>query len=122
MSRAVEESNRRMLRARDAIDRTYAQPLDVPSLARMVHVSEAHFIQPSPRRSARPPTATCSATGSSGRCSQDLGFMRWLTVCVPDRPDHAILLERPGPPSIDDGSAEQLRELITRGAAGWVGF
>ena len=48
--------------------------------------------------------------------------MRWLTVCVPDRPDHAILLERPGPPSIDDGSAEQLRELITRGAAGWVGF
>ncbi|GAB3583109.1 helix-turn-helix transcriptional regulator [Amycolatopsis endophytica] len=45
MSRAVEESNRRMLRARDAMDRAYAQPLDVAALARMVHVSEAHFIR-----------------------------------------------------------------------------
>jgi len=45
MSRAVEESNRRMLRARDAMDRAYAQPLDVPTLARMAHVSEAHFIR-----------------------------------------------------------------------------
>jgi AraC-like DNA-binding protein len=45
VSRAAEESNRRMLRARDAMDRAYAQPLDVASLARMVHVSEAHFIR-----------------------------------------------------------------------------
>ncbi|WP_067179940.1 helix-turn-helix domain-containing protein [Microtetraspora niveoalba] len=45
MSRAVEESNRRMLRARDAMDRAYAQPLDVPALARIAHVSEAHFIR-----------------------------------------------------------------------------
>ena len=27
---------------------------------------------------------------------QDLGFMRWLTVCVPGQRDRAILLERPG--------------------------
>jgi AraC-like DNA-binding protein len=45
MSRAVEESNRRMLRARDAMDRSYAQPLDVPGLASIAHVSEAHFIR-----------------------------------------------------------------------------
>ena len=45
MSRTVEESNRRLLRARDAMDRTYAQPLDVPSLARIAVVSEAHFIR-----------------------------------------------------------------------------
>jgi AraC-like DNA-binding protein len=45
VSRAVEESNRRMLRARDAMDRTYAQPLDVASLARIAHVSQAHFIR-----------------------------------------------------------------------------
>lgn len=45
MSRAVEESNRRLLRARDAMDRTYAEPLDVPALARIAHVSEAHFIR-----------------------------------------------------------------------------
>jgi AraC-like DNA-binding protein len=45
MSRAVEESNRRLLRARDAMDRTYAEPLDVCTLARIAHVSEAHFIR-----------------------------------------------------------------------------
>jgi AraC-like DNA-binding protein len=45
MSRAVEESNRRLLRARDAMDRDYAQPLDVPTLARIAHASEAHFIR-----------------------------------------------------------------------------
>lgn len=45
MSRAVEESNRAMLRARDAMDRAYAEPLDIPTLARIAHVSEAHFIR-----------------------------------------------------------------------------
>ncbi|MFF5567888.1 helix-turn-helix domain-containing protein [Streptomyces sp. NPDC012623] len=43
MSRAAEETNRRMLRARDAMDRDYARPLDVPALARIAHVSPAHF-------------------------------------------------------------------------------
>jgi transcriptional regulator GlxA family with amidase domain len=45
MSRAVEESNRRLLRARDAMDGAYAQPLDVPALARIALMSEAHFIR-----------------------------------------------------------------------------
>jgi AraC-like DNA-binding protein len=45
MSRAVEETNRRMLRARDAMDRDYAEPLDISTLARVAHVSEAHFIR-----------------------------------------------------------------------------
>src|SRR6188508_3691748 len=45
MSRAVEASNRRMLRARDAMDRDYARPLDIAALARIAHVSEAHFIR-----------------------------------------------------------------------------
>ncbi|MGW6740847.1 helix-turn-helix domain-containing protein [Streptomyces sp. NPDC055025] len=43
MSRAAEETNRRMLRVRDAMDRAYAQPLDIPALARIAHVSQAHF-------------------------------------------------------------------------------
>src|SRR4051812_111274 len=34
-----------MLRARDAMDRAYAEPLDVPTLAQIAHVSEAHFIR-----------------------------------------------------------------------------
>ena len=41
--RAVEDTNRRMLRARDAMDRDYAEPLDVAALARIAHVSPAHF-------------------------------------------------------------------------------
>jgi len=45
VSRAVEDSNRRMLRARDAMDRDYAKPLDIPALARIAYVSEAHFIR-----------------------------------------------------------------------------
>jgi AraC-like DNA-binding protein len=43
--RPVEESNRWLLRARDAMDRTYAQPLDVRTLAQIAHVSEAQFIR-----------------------------------------------------------------------------
>jgi AraC-like DNA-binding protein len=34
-----------MLRARDAIDRDFARPLDIPALARIAAVSEAHFIR-----------------------------------------------------------------------------
>jgi AraC-like DNA-binding protein len=44
-SGSIEERNRWMLRARDAIDRDYAQPLDIPALARVALVSEAHFIR-----------------------------------------------------------------------------
>ena len=32
-----------MLRARDAMDKSFALPLDVPALARVAHVSSAHF-------------------------------------------------------------------------------
>jgi catechol 2,3-dioxygenase-like lactoylglutathione lyase family enzyme len=48
----------------------------------------------------------------------DLGFMRWLTVNVPGHPEREILLERPGPPAHDDQTAEQVRELVTKGALG----
>jgi AraC-like DNA-binding protein len=34
-----------MLRARDAIDRAYGQPLDIAHLAQVASVSEAHFIR-----------------------------------------------------------------------------
>jgi AraC-like DNA-binding protein len=45
VSRAVEESNRRLLRARDVMDRAYAEPLDIATLSRIAYVSEAHFIR-----------------------------------------------------------------------------
>src|SRR3954467_10901099 len=43
MSRDAEDLNRRMLRARDAMDRAYAEHLDVPAVAAVAHCSEAHF-------------------------------------------------------------------------------
>ena len=43
MSLKLEERNRRMLRARDTMDRAFAEPLDVAELARVAHVSRAHF-------------------------------------------------------------------------------
>ena len=43
VSRETEELNRRLLRARDAIDRAYARPLDVPAIAAVAHLSPAHF-------------------------------------------------------------------------------
>src|SRR3989337_340222 len=45
VSRATEETNRRMLRARDAMDRDYAKPLDIEALAKIAFVPEAHFIR-----------------------------------------------------------------------------
>ena len=45
MARSVEEEQRRLLRARDAMDRDYALPLDVPKLAAIACVSDAHFIR-----------------------------------------------------------------------------
>lgn len=48
----------------------------------------------------------------------DLGFMRWLTVNVPGHPERQILLEKPGPPSLSEEIAEQVRDLLTKGAAG----
>ena len=45
MSRVSEDWNRRMLRARDVMDVTYAEPLDIARLASLAHTSEAHFIR-----------------------------------------------------------------------------
>jgi AraC-like DNA-binding protein len=43
VSREIEDLNRRLLRARDAMDRAYAEPLDVRAVAAVAHLSEAHF-------------------------------------------------------------------------------
>ena len=61
--------------------------------------------------------------GLEVRTDADLGFMRWLTVGVPGDREREILLERPGPPSMDDATATQVRDLLTKGAAGgWIGL
>ena len=40
---------------------------------------------------------------------------------LPGDPEHEILLEKPGPPALDPATAEQVRELLTKGAmGGWL--
>ncbi len=48
----------------------------------------------------------------------DLGFMRWLTIRVPGEVGREILLETPSPQWTDEGTAEQIRRLVTKGALG----
>jgi transcriptional regulator GlxA family with amidase domain len=45
VSEPVHLSNRRLLRARDVMDRSYGEALDVEALAKAAHVSRAHFIR-----------------------------------------------------------------------------
>jgi AraC-like DNA-binding protein len=43
VSREIEDLNRSVLRARDAMDRAYAEPLDVRAVAAVAYISPAHF-------------------------------------------------------------------------------
>jgi catechol 2,3-dioxygenase-like lactoylglutathione lyase family enzyme len=45
------------------------------------------------------------------------GF-RWLTVSPPNQPDHELILLEPGPPMMDPETAEQMKELVAKGAIG----
>jgi catechol 2,3-dioxygenase-like lactoylglutathione lyase family enzyme len=48
----------------------------------------------------------------------DLGVVRFLTVTFPDQPEVQLMLMLPGPPAYDDATAAEIRELVTKGAAG----
>jgi catechol 2,3-dioxygenase-like lactoylglutathione lyase family enzyme len=51
----------------------------------------------------------------------EMGDFRWLTVGPAGQPDVSIVLMAiPGPPVMDDATAEQLRDLIGKGFAGTV--
>jgi catechol 2,3-dioxygenase-like lactoylglutathione lyase family enzyme len=51
----------------------------------------------------------------------ELGNYRWLTVGPPEQPDISVLLNAiPGPPVIDEATAEQIRSLMAKGWAGNV--
>jgi catechol 2,3-dioxygenase-like lactoylglutathione lyase family enzyme len=51
----------------------------------------------------------------------ELGDFRWLTVSPEDQPDFSIVLMAvPGPPVFEEGTAEQVRELVAKGAANSV--
>lgn len=46
------------------------------------------------------------------------GDYRWLTVRIPGQAGPEIMLETPGAPAHDPATAEQIRELIAKGALG----
>ncbi len=50
------------------------------------------------------------------------GEYRWLTVRVPGEQGTEISLEQPGSPLHDDATAEQLRDLVTKGAMSGLVF
>jgi catechol 2,3-dioxygenase-like lactoylglutathione lyase family enzyme len=51
----------------------------------------------------------------------EMGDFRWLTVGPAGQPDFAIVLMAiPGPPVLDDETAEQVRSLMGKGFAGTV--
>jgi len=51
----------------------------------------------------------------------ELGGFRWLTVGVPGQDDFAIVLMAiPGAPLMDDETAAQVREVVSKGFAGTV--
>lgn len=60
----------------------------------------------------------CGKLGFEVSADVDLGFMRWLSVALPAQPDRQIMLEVPGAPFVDEETAAQLRDLLTKGALG----
>jgi predicted enzyme related to lactoylglutathione lyase len=53
----------------------------------------------------------------------EMGSFRWLTVGPVGQPDIAVvLMEVPGPPVFDSETAEQLKTLVAKGAAGGLFF
>ncbi len=56
--------------------------------------------------------------GFEVKVDQAFGPMRFLTVALPSDPGHAVLLELPAPPSVSPDVAGQVRDLVTKGAAG----
>ncbi|MGH3601749.1 MAG: helix-turn-helix domain-containing protein [Pseudonocardiaceae bacterium] len=55
MGRETEDINRRLLRARDTMDRHFAESLDTAAVARTACMSQAHFIREFKRVFGEPP-------------------------------------------------------------------
>jgi hypothetical protein len=43
---------------------------------------------------------------------------RWLTVSLPSQADHELILLEPGPPMMDEETAEQVKALLAKGVLG----
>ncbi len=51
----------------------------------------------------------------------EMGNFRWLTVSPVNQPEFAIVLMAiPGPPMMDDATADEVRELLAKGFTGTI--
>jgi catechol 2,3-dioxygenase-like lactoylglutathione lyase family enzyme len=60
-------------------------------------------------------------TGKLGfevRTDERMDSFRWLTVGSPAQPDHELILLVPGPPMMDEETAEQVKALVAKGVLG----
>jgi catechol 2,3-dioxygenase-like lactoylglutathione lyase family enzyme len=55
--------------------------------------------------------------GFEVRIDETMDDFRWLTVSPPGS-DHQLILLEPGPPMMDEATAQQVRELIAKGVLG----
>jgi catechol 2,3-dioxygenase-like lactoylglutathione lyase family enzyme len=46
------------------------------------------------------------------------GGFRWLTVTLPNDPEHQLILAEPRPPMMDEETAEQVKALVAKGVLG----
>ena len=67
-------------------------------------------------------TSTSTSSVSRRATTSSQGDYRWLTIRVPGEGATEISLEQPGPPLHDEATADQIRELITKGALGGLVF
>ncbi len=65
-------------------------------------------------------TSTLGSSGLEVKADYTQGGFRWLTVGVAGEPVPEIVLDVPGPPVMEEKIAEQVRDLVTKGATGVV--
>src|ERR671922_1326992 len=56
--------------------------------------------------------------GFQVRVDERMDTFRWLTVSPPGQPDHELILLVPGPPMMDEETAEQVKALVAKGVLG----
>jgi catechol 2,3-dioxygenase-like lactoylglutathione lyase family enzyme len=56
--------------------------------------------------------------GFEVRTDERMDNFRWLTVSPPTQTDHELILLVPGPPMMDEETAEQMKALVAKGILG----
>ena len=118
-------------KAKDRIDRSFDQPLDVESIARAVGMSAGHFSRRFREEYGEPPYSyvmtrrverAMALLRGTDRTVTDICFavgkaeMRFITVGPPGQPDTAIVLQPPTPdPSITDEERRTILSMMDKG-------